>query len=145
MCSNAGSLCVSLQAHNCKLNRRVKLWAHGSRPNLADGSPNLSMESLPQVCVNVCFCLYNSTETDTPQKYPLNNLGLHKDEDENVEVRCRRGLVLSPPLDKPFTHLFSLVIFFTLQWLFTSSVYWESCFVLLITRLLYSVKEMNIC
>lgn len=50
-----------------------------------------------------------------------------------------------PSLDKSFTHLFSLVIFFTLQWLFTSSVYWEPGVVLLITRLLYSVKEMNIC
>lgn len=40
--------------------------------------------------------LYNSIETDTPQKHPLNNLALHKDEDWKVEGRRRQGLVLSP-------------------------------------------------
>lgn len=58
LCANARVLCVSLQAYNCKLNRGVKLWAHGSRPNLADGSPNLSMEPLLEVRANVFVQLH---------------------------------------------------------------------------------------
>lgn len=45
--------------------------------------------------------LYNSIETDTPQKHPLNNLGLHKDEDWKVEGRRRQGLGLSPLSTNP--------------------------------------------
>lgn len=58
LCANARTLCVSLQAYNCKLNRGVKLWAHGSRPNLADGSPNLSMDPLLEVRVNAFVQLH---------------------------------------------------------------------------------------
>lgn len=53
----------------------MKLWAHGSWPNLADGSLNLSVEPFPQVCVcaSACvyFCLCNSSETKTPQSVLL--------------------------------------------------------------------------
>lgn len=53
----------------------------GSWPYLADGSPNLSTDPLPQVCVCVSvLLLYNSTDTTTPHKHRRNNLGLHKDE-----------------------------------------------------------------
>lgn len=58
LCANARTLCVSLQAYNCKLNRGAKLWAHGSRPNLADGSPNLSMEPLLEVRANAFVQLH---------------------------------------------------------------------------------------
>lgn len=61
-----------------------------------------------------------------------------------MEKRRRWGFLLALS-ETSFTHLSSLVTFFTLQWFITSSVYWKPCFVLLITRSWYSIKEINIC
>lgn len=135
MCSNAWPMCWSLQPNNWKLNRTMKLWAHGSWPNLADGLLNLSVDPSPQVYVSECLCVFvcvfllvQLLRDKDSSKRPLNNLSLHKDQHWKLEARRRWGafalvLVSFRLSQASFTFLSSPVIFFTLQELITSSVY----------------------
>lgn len=114
----------------------MKLWAHGSWPNLADGSLNLSVEPFPQVCmcVHAYFCLCNSSETKTPQSvlltiqvYIRNGSGSWEP-DTGEGYWCWFSFFLSRA---SFAPLASPVVCFTLS--YSQSV----------TRLMYSVKEIS--
>ncbi len=127
----------------------MKLWAHGSWPNLADGSLNLSVEPFPQVCVcvRVYFCLCNSSETKPPQSVLLTiqvfiGIGTGSWEPDTGEgywcwfsfFSPGPPLPLWPPLWSASPCRGSLPLLFI--WNFET--YSQP-----VTRLMYSVKEMS--